>query len=87
MSLLLAFLASTVYIYLKASQQLNVVNFEYGRILPTSMGMAACEVFIMVNIVRTADSLLGLAILAGAIGAGAGIGCIAAMKLHQRRKS
>lgn len=87
MSYFLAFLASLGYIYLKASQQLHVVNFEYGRILPTSLGMAACEVFIMVNIVRTSDSFGGLALLAASIGLGAGIGCIAAMKRHQRRKA
>ena len=86
MTFALAFIASMAFIFLKASQQLNVVHFEYWRILPTSMGLAACEVFIMVNIVRTADSFLGLSLLAGSLGLGAGIGCIAAMKLHERRK-
>jgi hypothetical protein len=85
MSYVLAFVASCLYIFLKATQQLSVVNFLYARIVPTSMAMAACEVFIMVNVARTADDLVGLVVLALSIGVGAGLGCLAAMKLHQRR--
>jgi hypothetical protein len=84
---LTAFLASFLYIGLKATQQLSVVNFRYGWILPTSMAMAGCEVFIMVHVVKTAADLSGLVLLALAIGSGAGLGCLAAMKFHQRRKS
>jgi hypothetical protein len=86
MTYLLAFLASYIYIFLKANQQLSVVNFLYARILPTSMSMAACEVFIMVNVARTADDLSGLIVLALSIGVGGGLGCLTAMKLHQARK-
>ena len=85
MNYLLAFLASMVFVHLKSRQQLSVVYMEYSKIMPNSLGMAACEVFIMVNIVRTSDSFGGLALLALSIGLGAGIGCIAAMKRHQRR--
>lgn len=85
MSYILAFLASLLYIFLKATQQLQVVNFLYARILPTSLGMAACEVFIMVNIVRTAADMAGLILLACCIGLGSGLGCLAAMRLYQRK--
>lgn len=86
MSYLAAFIASFIYIALKATQQLQVVNLLFRRILPTSMGMAACEIFIMVNVVRTADSTGGLVLLAVCIGLGSGLGCLLAMWLHQRRK-
>lgn len=76
---LFAFLASYVYIWAKATQQLQVVNFRYWRIMPMSLVMAACEVFIMVNVIRTADSFGGLALLAFCIGIGAGLGCLTAM--------
>lgn len=87
MTHLAAFVASFLYIALKATQQLQVVNFLYSRIIPTSLGMAACEVFIMVNVVRTAESFGGLALLALCIGVGSGLGCLAAMKFHQRRSN
>lgn len=86
MSYVFAFIASLVFIWAKAAQQLHVVGFEYRRVMPTSMVLAACEVFIMVNIIRTADSLAGLVMLALSLGLGAGIGCIIAMRLHQWRK-
>lgn len=79
-----AFVASYVYIWAKATQQLQVVNFRYWRIMPMSMVMALCEVFIMVNVIRTADSLGGLLLLASCIGIGAGLGCLTAMYLYKR---
>ena len=85
MTYIAAFFASFLYIALKATQQLQVVNFLYARILPTSLAMAACEVFIMVNVVKTAGDFSGLAMLALFIGAGSGLGCLAAMRLHQHR--
>lgn len=80
MSYVFAFIASLIYIFLKATQQLQVMHDETKRIVPTSLGMAACEVFVTVNVVRTADSFLGLALLALCLGSGAGIGCLVAMK-------
>ena len=62
MNYLFAFAASYVYIWAKATQQLQVVNFRYWRIMPMSLVMATCEVFIMVNVIRTADSFAGLAL-------------------------
>jgi hypothetical protein len=79
-----AFGASYVYIWAKATQQLQVVNFRYWRIMPMSLVMACCEVFIMVNVIRTADSFLGLAALALCIGIGAGLGCLTAMFLYKK---
>lgn len=84
MNYLAAFAVSFLYIALKATQQLQVVHGQYARILPVSMGMAFCEVFILVNVIRSADDWLGLTFLALAIGSGAGLGCLAAMKLHRR---
>lgn len=79
-----AFGASYVYIWAKATQQLQVVNFRYWRIMPMSLVMATCEVFIMVNVIRTADSFGGLAFLALCIGIGAGLGCLTAMFLYKK---
>ena len=85
MTFLLAFLASALYIALKSTQQLNVVHGQYRRIMPVSMSMAACEVFIMVNVVRTSDSGVGLALLAVCIGVGGGLGCMAGMRMHKKQ--
>ena len=84
MSYVFAFAASYVYIWAKATQQLQVVNFRYWRIMPMSLVMSMCEVFIMVNVIRTADSFGGLAALALCIGVGAGLGCLTAMALYKK---
>ena len=84
MSYFLAFLASLAYIFLKATQQLQVVNFRYARILPVSMGLAFTEVFILVNVIQTAHDTTGLVILATCIGLGAGIGCLLAMRTFSK---
>ena len=87
MNYLLAFLVSMVYVHLKSRQQLSVVYMEFPKIMPNSMGMAACEVFLFSAVIRSSDSFGGLVLLALSIGLGAGLGCIAAMKAHQRRKA
>ena len=84
MSYFLAFAASLIYIALKALQQRQVMAAEYLKMPVVSMAMAACEVFIMVNIVHTADSLGGLILLAVAIGLGAGLGSMLGTFLHVR---
>lgn len=84
MNYLFAFIASYVYIWAKATQQLQVVNFRYWRIMPMSYVMALCEVFIMVNVIRTADSFGGLLLLGISIGTGAGLGCLTAMRLYKK---
>ena len=84
MSYAFAFIASFAYVCAKATQQLQVVNFRYWRIMPTSLVMGGCEVFIMVNVIRTADSVGGLVTLALCIGAGGGLGCLTAMRLYKQ---
>jgi len=81
-----AFLASLAYITLKALQQRQVMAAEYLKMPAVSMGMAACEIFIMVNVIRTSDSLGGLILLAFCIGAGASIGSMLGTWLHARKK-
>ena len=76
---LTAFLTSFVYIALKATQQLNVVHKQYLWVLPTSMAMAVCEVYVIATTAKN-----GFGWLAIAIGLGAGLGCMASMWLHGR---
>ena len=82
LSYALAFLASLLYIALKATQQRQVMHAEYRKMPPVSIGMAFCEVFIMVNVVHTADSVAGLIVLALCIGTGAALGSIIGTYLH-----
>ncbi|WP_395406326.1 hypothetical protein ACHMW6_06540 [Pseudoduganella sp. UC29_106] len=77
MTYLLAFCTSFAFIFLKAFQQLNVVNKQYRWVLPTSMTMAACEVYV---IATTAKNGYGWIVLA--IGAGSGLGAMASMWVH-----
>jgi len=86
MTYFFAFLASLVYIALKALQQRQVMAAEYLRMPIVSMGLAACEVFIMVNVVKTADSVPGLILLAACIGLGAGIGSMLGTWVHARKR-
>lgn len=85
MNYLAAFVASLIYIALKALQQRQVMHAEYMKMPPISLGMAFCEVFIMANVVHTAESITGLFILALCIGSGGAIGSIVGTWLHQRR--
>jgi hypothetical protein len=76
---LLAFFTAFVFIFLKAFQQLNVVNKQYLWVLPTSMSMAACEVYV---IATTARNGYGWIVLA--IGLGSGFGAMASMWVHAK---
>lgn len=76
---LLAFGASFVFIFLKAFQQLNVVHKQYLWVLPTSLFMAVCEVYV---IVATAKNGWGWIVLV--IGLGSGLGAISSMYVHER---
>lgn len=84
MTYLAAFLASLIYIALKATQQRQVMNAEYSKMPAVSIGMAFCEVFIVANVIHTADSIPGLALLALAIGSGSAIGSMLGTYLHVR---
>lgn len=79
MSYLLAFGAAFVFVFLKAFQQLSVVNKNYLFILPTSLCMAVCEVYV---IATTAKNGWGLLVLF--IGFGSGLGAMASMWIHGR---
>jgi len=77
MTYLLAFLSSFIFVGLKSWQQLNVVHRKYWWILPTSLAMALCEVYVVSTIAKTGWGLVALA-----IGFGAGLGAILATWLH-----
>lgn len=76
---LIAFCTSFAFIFLKAFQQLNVVNKQYMWVVPTSMSMAACEVYV---IATTARNGYGWIVLA--IGLGSGLGAMASMWVHAK---
>lgn len=76
----LAFLASFVFIALKSWQQLNVVKRNYVWIVPTSLAMAACEVYV----IATVASNGGFGWLVLAVGFGGGLGSLFATWLHHR---
>ena len=77
---LAAFLASMLFVGLRATQQLNVVHDNRMAIIPTSLLMAMCEVFVVANIALKGFEWL----LVLSVGFGSGIGCLIAMKLHQK---
>jgi len=76
---LAAFGASFLFVALKAFQQLNVVQTLYWWVMPTSLGMAACEAYLIVNIVERGWGWIVLP-----IGIGAGLGAMSAMWLHRK---
>lgn len=79
------FFANLIFIFLKAFQQKNVTGNKFGLVVPTSFGMAIFEYFIIGSIaVATVNSHGVLAHLTNvfAIGAGAGLGAVFAMILH-----
>ena len=75
----LAFFASYIFIFLKAFQQLSVVHKNYAWVLPTSMCMATCEVYV---IATTAKNGWGWLVLF--IGLGSGLGAMSSMWVHGR---
>ena len=82
--LLAAGVAQFINIALKAFQQLNVINYKYWWIPPTSMFMAVFEVFVIAMIARTQDSWY-LIILP--VGIGGCLGCMFSMWVHKRLMS
>lgn len=79
MTYALAFFASFVFIGLKSWQQLNVVRRAYWWILPTSMAMAACEVYVIANAAK-----YGFGWLVFWVGLGGGLGSLCATYVHWR---
>lgn len=86
MNFALAWLVSFGYVFLKSTQQRQVQFAEYRKMPFPSYGMALCEVFVTVNIVRHYDDAASLLILAFAIGTGAWMGSMLGTYLHVRRK-
>jgi hypothetical protein len=76
----LAFCNAFVFIALKAFQQLNVTKGHFFWVIPTSMAMAMCEVWL---VVQMASYGWGWSIVLS-IGAGSGLGAVSAMYLHGR---
>ena len=76
-----AFAASFTFVFLKASQQRHVVHNDWFHVLPTSLAMAFCEYYVIALVVKMGYSLA--LVVAG--GVGAGLGCMAAMWLHNKR--
>ena len=72
--------ASFVFIFLKSTQQLNVVREKYLLILPTSLAMAATEVYVIATIALETWTVP----LVLSIGFGAGLGSMCATYLHRR---
>ena len=73
------FLLSYLFIGLKSWQQLNVARRAYYWIVPTSMAMAACEVYVIANAAR-----YGWGWLVFWVGLGGGLGSLTATWLHHR---
>lgn len=77
-----AFVTSFLYVGLKAAQQLNVVNFAYRWIYPCSLGMAACEFFLIAYMAAAGPNLAGVA----SVGLGAGTGATIVMFFYKRKR-
>ena len=78
--LTLLFASSYIFIFLKAFQQLNVVHDKYWWVVPTSMSMAFCEVYIIASL-----AMQGFKIpVVLAVGLGSGLGAVTSMWIHKR---
>jgi hypothetical protein len=75
----LAFASTFAFIFLKSFQQLNVVHRKYWWIVPTSLLMAVCEVYV---ITVAATNGWGWIILP--VGLGGGAGALIATYFHNR---
>lgn len=78
--LLTLFGATFAFIFLKAFQQRNVAFNNYIAVFPTSIGMAAMEVFTVTKVAANGWTLPVVL----AIGSAAGTGALAAMLLHNK---
>lgn len=77
----LSFVASFAFIFLKAWQQLNVVHHQVWWILPTSMLMAVCEVYVV-----SVAAVQGWGWIVLPVGLGSGLGCLTSMVIHKRMR-
>ena len=74
------FIASFVFVFLKAFQQRNVAFDHYKWVLPCSFGMAITEVYVIAAIVTTGYSFQAVV----GMGLGGGTGALLSMYLHKR---
>lgn len=74
------FLASYVFVFLKAFQQRNVAFSNMVAIMPVSIAMAIVEVYIIATVATRGYSVPVVL----AVGFGAGLGCICAVIIHKR---
>lgn len=74
-----AFVASFLFILIKSWQQLNIVYDKHLWIVPTSMLMAVCEVYVISQIAKQGWGWIVLA-----IGLGSGLGALSATILHRK---
>lgn len=72
--------ASFIFVFLKAFQQRNVAFDHYAAILPTSLGMATVEVFMVAKVAAEGWSV-GVVL---AVGLASGMGALGAMFLHRK---
>jgi len=75
------FACTALYVGAKASQQIHVCYFQWGRVVPTSFVMALMEVTIVLSVVR-ADTVMAFI----PMGFGGAIGSLVAMYLNRRVK-
>ena len=80
MIFLTSFVAMMAYVFLKSWQQRNVAFMHYRWVMPTSLLMAGCNVYIISKIAQVGWDF-GIVI---ALGTGAGLGSMTAMYLHKR---
>ena len=73
----LAFVSSYFFVFLKSWQQSNVTSRLYAYIIPTSMLMAVCEVYVVSQVAKNGWGWICLV-----IGLGAGLGSMCATWAH-----
>ena len=78
---LVSAVATFLYVFLRAFQQINVIQHHYWRIVPTSLGMGIGDVVLILLIVK-ADTLW-IGVSNGVAGA---LGCYMAIYLTKRLK-
>ena len=70
---------TAIYVFLRALQQLHVVNGLYWRVFPTSLLMGLVDVGLILLIVKANTLWLGVV-----NGIGGATGCVCAMYLHNK---
>ena len=86
LNFLLAWAVMLGYVFFRSTQQRHVQHEQYSRMPWPSYGMAVCEVFVTVNIVRNYDDPAALALLAFALGTGGWMGSMLGTYMHARRR-